>query len=133
MDGSMRRTQRTRRAPAFLLALLASLAAGCISWDDVHAEAVDAAIQATGPPAGVDDMAAYRQGIEMIVSDILAKVQNGGYPAPPTEDEIIDLHLTYQDKSSGEDWTLERVDPMQERANLDPFAIPALPPPAPGQ
>ena len=128
----MREWRRVRRGPAVLLALLASLAAGCISWDDVHDQAVDATIAATGPPAGVDDMDAFRAAIDVIVTDILAKLQTGS-PAPPSEDDILDLYTDYQDKASGEDWTLERVDRMQERANLDPFAIPALPPPAPGE
>lgn len=128
----MREPRTVRRGPAFLLALLGSLAAGCITWDEVHDQAVARARAMTGPPAAIRDMDAYDRALETIVTDVLGKLRVG-YPAPPTEDEILDMHLEYQDKSAGEEWTIERVDPTMERAGVDPFAIPALTPPAPGQ
>lgn len=128
----MRRTRVVWRGPGLLLALLASLVAGCITWDEVHDEAVARAVAMTGPPAAVEDMGAFDAALDMVVTDILGKLRQG-YPAPPSEDEILDLHLEFQEKSGGEDWTIERVEPMQDRVGLDPFAIPALPPPAPGE
>lgn len=131
MDGTMRRTRGIRRGPALLLALVASLGTGCITWDEVHDQAVARARAMTGPPAAVRDMGAFDAAIDMMVTDVLGRLRVG-FPAPPTEDEILDLHLEYQEKADGEDWTIERVDPTMERVGVDPFAIPDLTPPAPG-